>query len=429
VRDNVTISYRGASYEIGRGPSFYGIWGVGQTWSQPLEWWPDTPEGWYAAWWRFMTIERPETIAPVAPVAPVAPADGQVAVAGRQAAVPVKRAVLPALLLAVGVGVGIAGLFPDYLNGESLTRQTYLLVPHAIYLAVWTASGLLLLRRRGGQQIGTLLGMGTSIVTFGLYFADAGTAIAQGAHVMGAGLVLALVGWLACSVGSTTAFVLRHDGVAFGPPRGPDRLALLAFGLAALGTAAAFAPSWDSYVLQTSAGTTQSFQGGNIFSNPGPVIAGNLATMVALVAVAVVAALWRPILHGAVLLLGAIVPMLSQAASAVIQIGEPTSPSMFGISSSQAARAGLTITSGLTLAFWIYCVFLLALMVVTISALIAPRSPEPVTSPATAGGAVIGHDSPVTATAPPGPSPFGPAAPAAGPEAGATNLAPPPAPL
>jgi hypothetical protein len=421
VRDNVTISYRGASYEIGRGPAFYGIWGVGQTWSQPLEWWPDTPEGWYAAWSRFIAIERPETIAPVAPVGE------QVAAAGEQAVGPVKRAVLPATLLAVGVACGIAGLFPDYLNGESLARQTYQLVPHAVYFAVWSASALLLLRGRGGLRVGTLLGMGTSIVTFGLYFADAGTAIAQGAHVMGAGLVLALVGWLACSAGSTIAFVLRHEGAAFGPPRGPDRLPFLAFLFAALGTAAAFAPSWDSYVLQTSAGSTQSFTAGNVFSNPAPVIAGNLAAMVALVAVAVVAALWRPILHGGLLLLGAIVPMLGQAASAVIQIGGHTSPSMFGISSADAARAGLTITSGLTLAFWIYCVFLLALIVVTISAVVAPRSPEPVTSPSATSGPFIGHDSPTIATTPPGPSPFGPEPPAAGSESDATSPASPPA--
>jgi hypothetical protein len=421
VRDDVTISYRGAGYEIGRGQGFYGIWGVGQTWSQPLEWWPDTSEGWYGAWSRFMAIERPETIAPVAPVS------GQLAAAGGQAAGPVKRAVLPAMLLAIGVACGIAGLFPDYLNGESLAHQTYQLVPHAIYFAVWTASALLLLRGRSGLRAGTLLGMGTSIVTFGLYFADAGTAIAQGAHVTGAGLVLALVGWLACSAGSAIAFITRVEGTTFGLPRGPDRLPFLAFLLAALGTAAAFAPSWDSYVLQTSAGTTQSFTAGNVFSNPAPVIAGNLAVMVALVAIAAVAALWRPLLHGGLLLLGAIVPMLGQAASAVIQIGERTSPSMFGISSADAARAGLTITSGLTLAFWIYCVFLLALMLVTMSTLISPRSPDPVASPSAAGSPVFGRGSPAVAATPPGPSPIGPEPPDPASEPYETGHASPPA--
>jgi type IV secretory pathway VirB2 component (pilin) len=67
--------------------------------------------------------------------------------------------------------------------------------------------------------------------------------------------------------------------------------------LAALGAAAAFAPSWDSSILQTPAEARDSLTTGNVFSNPAPVIAGNVTVMVALVAV-VAAARWCPILHG-----------------------------------------------------------------------------------------------------------------------------------
>ena len=63
--DNVTITYRGATYEIGRGPGFYGVWTVGGPRSRPLERWPETPEGWTAAWTRFVSIEAPDTIVPV----------------------------------------------------------------------------------------------------------------------------------------------------------------------------------------------------------------------------------------------------------------------------------------------------------------------------------------------------------------------------
>jgi len=37
VFDNVTITYRGATYEIGRGAGFYGVWTVGGPRSRPLE--------------------------------------------------------------------------------------------------------------------------------------------------------------------------------------------------------------------------------------------------------------------------------------------------------------------------------------------------------------------------------------------------------
>ena len=63
--DKVTITYRGAKYEIGRGRDFYGIWMTGAPRSQPLEWWPETPEGWSAAWTRFASIEAPGAMVPV----------------------------------------------------------------------------------------------------------------------------------------------------------------------------------------------------------------------------------------------------------------------------------------------------------------------------------------------------------------------------
>ena len=62
--DTVTIAYRGATYEIGRGRDYYGIWAAGTSRSTPLELWPDTPEGWSAAWARFVAMETPDTIGP-----------------------------------------------------------------------------------------------------------------------------------------------------------------------------------------------------------------------------------------------------------------------------------------------------------------------------------------------------------------------------
>ena len=133
--------------------------------------------------------------------------------------------------------------------------------------------------------------------------------------------------------------------------------------LAGLGVAAAFAPAWDSFTLHTAAGQTQLLTLGNAFSNPGLVIAGDVAVMLALAAVVIVAALWRPVRHGGVLLAGAVIPMAAQAISALVQAGGTASPAQFGISSAQASQIGLTISSGLTPAFWIYCGFLVVLAV------------------------------------------------------------------
>ena len=228
-----------------------------------------------------------------------------------------------------------------------------------LYLAAWAASAALILSGGARRTAGALLGAGTSIVTFGLFFADAGQVIAGGAHVLGAGLVLSLIGWLACAAGSVTALAYRPAR-----PDWRDRRTVLGLALAvaaALGTAITFAPSWDSYIFRTPTGVVHSLTAGNAFANPGAVIAGNVAVMVALVLVAAVAALWRPARLGAVLLAGAVIPMVAQAISALVQAGEAVSPTQFGISSAQASASGLTISSGLTAVFWIYCVFVVAL--------------------------------------------------------------------
>jgi hypothetical protein len=292
-----------------------------------------------------------------------------------------RRSILAAALLAIGVVLGIAGLFPGYLGGASLAQQSVQLVPHAIYLAVWTASALLILLGGARLRIGALMGTGMSIVSFGFFFADIGTVIAGGSSLMGAGLVLALIGWLACAAGSVTALRLRatsHLPSAGRPvrPRGRALESVLMLSLAALGAAIAFAPSWDSYTLRTPAGVLRTVTAGNAFSNPGAVIAGDVIVMVALVAIVVAAAAWRPVRNGAALLAGAVIPMAGQAISALILVGQGTSPAQFGIPPAQAAQAGLTITSGVTPAFWIYCAFVVALAALGAWMVLRPRAAE-----------------------------------------------------
>ena len=150
----------------------------------------------------------------------------------------------------------------------------------------------------------------------------------------------------------------RWDG-----PRGAALGPAVLLILAGLGVAAAFAPSWDSFTLRTAAGQSQVLTAGNAFANPGPVIAGNVAVMVAVAVVVIAAALWRPARLGAVLLAGAVIPMVAQAISALVQVGEPISPTQFGFTSGQVSQLGLTVSAGLTPAFWIYSVFVLVLVV------------------------------------------------------------------
>jgi hypothetical protein len=77
------------------------------------------------------------------------------------------------------------------------------------YLAGWTASLALILLGGSRLKVGVLFSLGLSVVTFGFFFSDLGEVIAAGTHLMGAGLVLSLIGWVACAAGSVVALPLQ----------------------------------------------------------------------------------------------------------------------------------------------------------------------------------------------------------------------------
>jgi hypothetical protein len=352
---------------------------VGAPRHEPLQQWAETPEGWNAAWTRFAGMEAPGTIVPVGRGNPPVGSSGSpVSEGSSPSAAPYGAgpaaggkggAIVAAVLLGVGVILGVAGLFPRYLGSVSLADRTDQVLPHAIYLGVWTLSVLLILLGGARLRIGALLSLGLSAITFGLFFSDVGLATSGTGASGGTGLVLSAVGWAACTAGAVLAFLVRPAAAgragSLGRPGGAALGPAVMLILAGLGVAAAFAPAWDSFTLRTAAGQTQSLTLGDAFSGstPGLVVTGDVLVMLAVAVTVVVAAFWRPVRHGGVLLAGVAIPMAAQAISALVQASQPASPAQFGISNAQATQLGLTISSGLTPAFWIYCAFLAVLLV------------------------------------------------------------------
>jgi len=373
VFDKVTIAYRGAGYELGQGRGFYGVWAVGAPRHEPLQQWAETPEGWNAAWTRFASMEAPGTIVPVGRSNPPVGSSGSPASGGKAGG-----AVVAAALLGVGVILGVAGLFPRYLGSVSLADRSDQVLPHAVYLGAWTLSAVLIVLGGARLRIGALLSLGLSAITFGLFLSDIGLATSGTGAPGGTGLILSAVGWLACTAGTVLAFLLRPAAAgragSLGRPSGAAIGPAVMMILAGLGVAAAFAPAWDSFTLRTAAGQTQSLTLGDAFSSttPGLVIAGDVLVMLAVAVTVVAAAFWRPVRHGGVLLAGVAIPMAAQAISALVQAGQPASPAQFGISGAQARQLGLTISSGVTPAFWIYCGFLIVLVVSCVWMLFTP---------------------------------------------------------
>ena len=312
----------------------------------------------YAAW------------APTAQAHPAAATAGTTGTATTGAAVPAPqlsrgRALLAAALLAAGVVLGVIGLFPSY-SGSSLASQAANLWPHLIYLAGWAAGAVLIFRGGALQRTGTLIATGLCVVTLGLFLADVGFPIADGASLLGAGLVLSLIGWAACAAGSVVAFG-RWPADWPRRPLGPDSGVIAALVVAAIGVAVTFAPAWDKITLPTGTGVSLSETLGNAFSNPGAVIAGDILVMLGLVAVVAIAVLWRPARLGWALIAGAMIPMAAQIVSALAQLGQPTTAADLGVSPTKAAQLGITTSqvahTSLTVAFWLYCMFVVVLLI------------------------------------------------------------------
>jgi hypothetical protein len=85
--------------------------------------------------------------------------------------------------------------------------------------------------------------------------------------------------------------------------------------------------------------------------------------------------------------------MAAQAISALVQVGEAHGPSQFGVPPATARQLGLTISAGLTPAFWIYSGFLIALIVSCVWMLFTP---QPVLAPP--AGATPAAATPAAAT-------------------------------
>jgi hypothetical protein len=314
--------------------------------------WPETTDGWSQAWARFTAIETPGTIAPVPRKRAFSLpglAGGQRGAKGRAAGPWIASAVL-----AFGVLLGIGGLFPSYFTGQSLASTSDQLVPHVMDLVVWAAAAVLVVLGGSRVRIGGLLGSGLSAVTFGLFASDLATATAGHGGVGASRDGQAAEGTPGAD---GTRGVLRR-------PRRSDIGPVTLLVLCAIGASASFVPSWDSYTLaEASTSSAQTVTVGNAFDNPGWVIFGDMATVVLLIAVAVAAALWRPARHGSTLLAGAIFAMAGQAISALLQVSQPASPAMFGVSAAQAQADGLKISSGVTSIFWVYVVFVIAMAI------------------------------------------------------------------
>jgi hypothetical protein len=130
-------------------------------------------------------------------------------------------------------------------------------------------------------------------------------------------------------------------------------------GAVGIGAAVTYALSWNTLTFATAEGELQTLAQGNISSQGGMDIFGSVLVMAAVIAVPVIAGLWRSTRVGAALLAGLLVPVVAQGISAVIETHDQTAQ----YASSLKSGGDTFISYGLTPSFWLYCLFGVALVV------------------------------------------------------------------
>ena len=119
----------------------------------------------------------------------------------------------------------------------------------------------------------------------------------------------------------------------------------------ALAVAGAFLPAWDHFVgYSSTTGRSTTFSLGDAFSGPWQVVAGNVISAIALAAVPIAAVQMRNRAAGAAAVAGGLIVLGAQFTAAVVQVGQPVSPSIVGLTQSQADALGLTL--GMKLTAW-----------------------------------------------------------------------------
>jgi hypothetical protein len=263
-----------------------------------------------------------------------------------------------ALILACIV-LHLVAMTQTYFNGEgALGSQPDQVVLYSVLAAGWVAVFVISLLGRDRLTISAALAVGLAVTELGFRVSDLGSAINAGISEAGSGLWMMTVAWVLGALGTVLLLVAARSpagetgGSAGEPADGRyDRTAgwITGVGVLGLATAALYLPPWDHYVLTaTASGEIRKVNLGNGLSGPWPVVLGNLIVVGAIFVAALVAILFRQRRVGAALVVGSLVALGSQMASAVVQVDQPVSPAAVGLSAGTARELGVVINVSLT---------------------------------------------------------------------------------
>ena len=356
----------GTRYGFFKGDDFYGVvdnLGAERT---IVARFPLSSAGWFEARRRCEELERDAAAA---------------ALKGAPTAVGLTEPLLvPVLLVAAGVLLGVIGLFPKYSQLGGLATHPDQLVGHLSYLLGWTAAAGVMAWHRQLSRVAAAFGVGLSAMSVGFFLTDVASIASTSGDTAGPGIYLSLVGWALCSIGSATAVFSTWSAVRRSDAAPLHHWRALSAAIVAALSVVTFALPWDRYqVVVGATGQSQTVTAGNAFSNPGSLIACELIVMAAMVVLLVWPVLMRSLHLAAAVFAGALVPLVAQVFSAAL---EPApSLSAFGISPQAAVQQAVRLGAGFTTWFYLYCLSIALLILLGAWMVFAARASDEAAAP------------------------------------------------
>jgi ABC-type transport system involved in multi-copper enzyme maturation permease subunit len=266
---------------------------------------------------------------------------------------------LAGVLILACVVLHVVAMTQTYFRGEgTLASQPDQAVLFSVIAASWALVFVVGLFGPARLAIAAGLAVGVAGTELGFRVTDVGTALKLGSSAVGTGLWLMAAGWVVGAVGTVLLAIsvsVRKSANPQARRRSADgryeRTAgwIAAVGALALATACLFLPPWDHYKLTaTVTGNTKTVNLGNGLSGPWQIVVGNLIVVAALFVLPVVAIRMRRRSVGAAIVVGSLLILAAELASAVVQVDQPVSPASVGLDEGTARQLGVVITPTLT---------------------------------------------------------------------------------
>jgi hypothetical protein len=259
-----------------------------------------------------------------------------------------------AVLLLGTVVLHIVAMAPVYwLHNGSLFSQPDTATLYSVLAAAWALALVLGLTGPHRTPVAAALASGIALTELGFRASDLGDALRSRTAIAGSGVWVMEAAWVVGALGAAAGVLAARSryraGATTEDPEEPhERLTWsLLVGVLAAAVAGAFLAPWDHEVavnVQTGRAITRSL--GNAFDAPWQEILGNVLVAAGLLLVPIVAVRMRHKAAGAAAATGGLLVLLSQLASAVLQVDHPAEA--IGISPAQARSLGLSLSLKLT---------------------------------------------------------------------------------